>query len=672
MNINISASLNTEQARAASTISGPLLIIAGAGSGKTRMICYRIAHMLQSGIAQNQILALTFTNKAAAEMATRVRELTREALPDLVTSTFHAFGMRIIKKHCQFLGYKHNFTIYDSADRSSLLREVMLEEDLDPQTYDIDGMLQLFSTIKTGRGTWPADAPGMAKRLYDLYRDHMRLYNAVDFDDLLMMPLELFTRYPHILEEYQKRYTHIMVDEFQDTSLEQYRIVQLLAEKSRNVCVVGDDDQSIYSWRGANYRNIMLFESDFPERVEVKLERNYRSTGTILKAANELIVHNTQRKEKALWTESDSGGRIVMLSPHDEEDEVATIVREMRRIAFERQIGWDHFGILVRTNHLIPSIEHALMLESIPTAVSGGQSFYERKEVKDTIAYLRVLANPDDDMAFLRIINTPRRKIGRSTLQAIRHVAEKHHCSLYSAIGIIIAPESTIDFPRKEPIANLYDLIETYRQAIFSAGRKKSGVLKSLMEEVGYKYHLALEHPGNEKAVMWRYKSVETCITLFSRWEKDEENAHASLYDYLQRLSLVSRDRIDDGESEKKVSLMTMHASKGLEFDTVFLAGIEDHIIPHARTLQENPDTLEEERRLFYVAITRARRLLFISSCSQRKRNRETVTSIPSRFLQEIPHDLFQEPAMNRELDQQETLAAFEELRQRLAQKETS
>lgn len=636
------------------------------------MIVYRIAHMLQSNIPQQNILALTFTNKAATEMASRVRQLTGSPLVELNTSTFHAFGMRILKKHCHLLGYKHNFTIYDSADRSSLLREVMFEEDLDPQAYDIDGMLNLFSMIKTGRGTWPEDAPGVAKRLFDDYKEHMRLYNAVDFDDLIMMPLELFTRYPQVLQEYQTQYTHIMVDEFQDTSLEQYRIVHQLAKKSRNICVVGDDDQSIYSWRGANYRNIELFESDFPERVEVKLERNYRSTGTILKAANELIVNNTQRKKKSLWTESDSGGRIIMMHPQDEDEEIESIIREMRRISFERQIGWDHFGILVRTNHLIPAIENALMLESIPAAVSGGQSFYERKEVKDTVAYLRVLANPDDDIALLRIINTPRRKIGRATLQVLRNVSETHHCSLYSAIATIISPNSQIVFTRKEPLEQFYNLIDTYRQALFSAGRKKSKVIKALMEDIGYKYHIAVEHPGNDQAVLWRYKSVETFIKLFSRWERDEDNTGASIFDYLQRLSLVSRDRVDDDSVDKKVALMTMHASKGLEFDTVFLGGIEDHIVPHARTLQEDPDSLEEERRLFYVAITRARRLLYISSCKQRKRNRELVTSIPSRFLTEIPSDLFQEPTQNRELAQDETIAAFEALRKRLAQKETS
>ena len=672
MPINLSGLLNQEQCTAATTINGPVLIIAGAGSGKTRMICYRIAHMLDSQVLPENILALTFTNKAAAEMASRVRELTKKPLTNLTTSTFHAFGMQVLKKHGHLLGYKPNFTIYDGADQASLLREVLFEEDLDPQAYALDTMLQLFSDIKTERKGWPSDAPRVAKTIYDAYSNHLRLYNAVDFDDLLMLPLVIFTRYPKVLEGYRRQYTHIMVDEFQDTSLEQYRLVKLLAEQSRNLCVVGDDDQSIYSWRGANYQNIILFEKDFSERTEIKLERNYRSTGTILEAANHLIIHNSQRKIKSLWTKSESGGKIVMLHPQDEEEEIELIISHMRKISFEKQLSWDNFSILVRTNHLIPAIENKLMLEHIPYNVSGGQSFFERKEVKDTLAYLRVLANPDDDIAFLRMVNTPRRGIGRTTLSFIREVAEAQQCSLYSAIAHCIAPDSPYSTKRIQPLRQLYDLIENYRQAIFSAGRKKSAVLKALMEEIEYRQYLALSYPGNDQAVTWRYKSVETFLSLFSRWERDPENMSQSLYDYLHTLSLTTRDQIEDDVKEKKLSLMTMHASKGLEFEIVFLAGVEDHIIPHARAIEENPEALEEERRLFYVAITRARQLLYISSCEQRKRNRELVPSIPSRFLTEIPQTLFEQPAKDYDLDSNQALAAFAALKTRLAQKESS
>ncbi|MDD4219754.1 MAG: UvrD-helicase domain-containing protein [Sphaerochaetaceae bacterium] len=672
MPINLTGALNAEQSKAATTIHGPLLIIAGAGSGKTRVLCYRIAHLLQSNIKPENILALTFTNKAAQEMASRVRDLTKKSLVNLTTSTFHAFGMKVLKKHGHLLGYKSNFTIYDGADQASLLREVLFEEELDPQAYAIDTMLHLFSEIKTERKGWPSDTPQIAKTLYDAYRRHLRLYNAVDFDDLLMLPLDIFTRYPQVLDEYRSRFSHIMVDEFQDTSFEQYRLVKLLAQQSRNLCVVGDDDQSIYSWRGANYQNIILFEKDFPERIEIKLERNYRSTGTILDAANHLIVHNSQRKEKSLWTKSDSGKKIVMLHPQDDEEEIDLIISQMRKISFEQQLSWDNFGILVRTNHLIPAIENKLMLEHIPYNVSGGQSFFERKEVKDTLAYLRLLANPDDDVAFLRIVNTPRRKIGRTTLQFLRDVAEEHRCSLYSALSYCIAPDSNQGAKRVQPLRALYELIENYRQTIFRSGRKKSAVLKTLIEEIGYRQYLALTYPDNDQAVQWRYKSVETFLNLFARWEQDPENISQSLFDYLQRLSLSARDEGKDDAEEKKVSLMTMHASKGLEFAIVFLAGVEDHIVPHARAVEENPAALEEERRLFYVAITRARQLLYISNCAQRKRNRELIPSIPSRFLAEIPQILFEQPAEDYELDQHDALAAFAALKDRLAQKESS
>ncbi|PKL13362.1 MAG: AAA family ATPase [Spirochaetae bacterium HGW-Spirochaetae-8] len=669
MRIDLSSSLNEEQCRAASIVNGPLLIIAGAGSGKTRMICYRIANLLQEGIAQNNILALTFTNKAAAEMAQRIRELIGTQLPELVTSTFHAFGMNVLKRYIHLLGYKHNFTIHDTADKHALLRQILLDEQMDPQAYDLFELSQLFSDIKNNRTSWKPEHAKILKGLYDSYREHLKAYNAVDFDDLIMMPIDLFTRYPQVLEEYRMRFSHIMVDEFQDTSLEQYMLVRLLAQKNRNLCVVGDDDQSIYSWRGANYQNIVLFEQDFPERQELKLERNYRSTGTILAAANTLIIHNSNRKPKALWTESASGSSITLLHPTDEEDEAATIVRLLRQAAYENRLLLESFGVLVRTNNLIPTLENRFMLENLPCIVSGGQSFFERKEVRDMISYLKLLANPDDDIAFLRIVNTPRRGIGRTSLEKIRLKADNAKVSLYSAMGMLCAPDSTLKGSFVKSLGALYELIQTYRDAIFHAGKRKHAVLKQLIGEINYRNYIAEEHPGNENMVNWKMKSLDTFVALFARWENNPDNHNQSLYEYLNRITLTSKDNQDEDQTGK-INLMTMHASKGLEFDTVFLAGIEDHIIPHARALEENPEAIEEERRLFYVAITRARRELFISSCETRKRNRDNSPSQPSRFLSEIPADLFVEPAENRELSQSEAFNMLVELRKRLAGKE--
>lgn len=666
MRFDLHRELNPEQCLAASTIQGPVLIIAGAGSGKTRMLTFRIAHMLENGIEPSQILALTFTNKAAKEMAERIRSLTGQPLKDLLATTFHSFGMRVLKQYIQYLGYKNNFTIYDSADKQDLLKQVILSLDLDVQDYDLFELANLISDIKTKRSVWNSGASDRLKNIYAEYHKHLKAYNAVDFDDLIMMPLQLFTEKPEVLAKLRKQYRYVMVDEFQDTSLAQYRMVQLLAEESRNLCVVGDDDQSIYSWRGANYQNIVMFEQDFPERKEIKLERNYRSTGNILEAANKLIVHNTQRKEKNLWTNSGKGSFIYMLHPQDEENEAVQIARKIREIHLKNNRKLGDFGVLVRTNHLIPTLENQFMVESLPCQISGGQSFFERKEVKDMVCYLKVLANPDDDISFLRIVNTPRRGIGRMTLEKMRQVADAQRCSLFSAMSLLaVATDSNLKDAQAKTLQSLVELINRYRDRIFHAGNRKHQVLKTLAGEIDYKGHLIDQHPDNEKAVQWKMKSIEMLCDMFGRWENDPDNYGLSLYDYLNRITIAGRETEDSADD--KVHLMTMHASKGLEFPFVFLAGIEDHIIPHARTIEENPDALDEERRLFYVAITRAREELYISSCENRKRGRETGPSVPSRFLQEIPSELFAEEEPAREATTEDMAEMFKMMKARFA-----
>ncbi len=659
MKFDLSRELNPEQCRAASTINGPVLIIAGAGSGKTRMLTFRIAHMLQSGIKPQNILALTFTNKAAREMSQRICELTGVAQQDILATTFHSFGMRVLKQHINLLGYKNNFTIYDGSDRQDLIKQVIENLDLDIQDYDVMELGNLFSDIKTKRAVWNSGASDRLKNIYSEYLKHMAAYNAVDFDDLIMMPLQLFEQFPQVLDQLRSQYTHVMVDEFQDTSLSQYRMVQSLAEASRNLCVVGDDDQSIYSWRGANYQNIVMFEQDFPERVEIKLERNYRSTGNILEAANNLITHNKERKEKNLWTESGPGSAIIQIHPLDEANEAVVIARKIREIHLQKDCPLGDFGVLVRTNALIPTLENQFMVENLPVQVSGGQSFFERKEVKDMVSYLKVLANPDDDISFLRIVNTPRRGIGRMTLEKARKVADGHHCSLFSAMSIMAyEPQEKARESLTKSLQSLVELINTYRDRIFKAGNRKHQVLKALSGAIDYKGHLIDAHPDNEKAVAWKMRSIDMLCDMFGRWENDSDNYGLSLYDYLNRITVAGRDSDDD--SQEKVHLMTMHASKGLEFPYVFLAGVEDHIVPHARALEENPAAIDEERRLFYVAITRARKELYISSCESRKRGRENAPSVPSRFLQEIPVDLFapEEPDRDANVDDMAAIMA--------------
>jgi DNA helicase-2/ATP-dependent DNA helicase PcrA len=671
MHFNLEKELNTEQCKAASTLSGPLLVIAGAGSGKTRMLTFRIAHMLESGIDESNILALTFTNKAAKEMGERIKDLTKLPLKKMTTTTFHSFGMGILKQYIQHLGFKNNFTVYDSNDRMALLKEVIINMDYVLDSFDLYELSTLFSDLKTKRSVFADGASDKIRNLYSEYEKHLKAYNAVDFDDLIMKPLDLFERKPEVLAALRNRYTHILVDEFQDTSLSQYRMVELLAQKSRNLCVVGDDDQSIYSWRGANYENLVMFERDFPERLEIKLERNYRSTGTILEAANRLIVHNQQRKDKKLWTDSGKGSSINLIHPANEEDESAVIAEQILMAHRKENRPFSDFGVLVRTNSLVPALETSFMEKEIPTQVSGGQSFFDRKEIRDIVSYLKVLANQDDDINLLRVINTPRRGIGRVTLEKMRKVADDHKCSLFSALSLMaIATDGQIKEGMQKALKRFVSLIEDYQQQLFTAKANKNMILRSLINEIGYKDFLTEEHPDNENIVNFKMKGINILCDMFSRWERNPDNYNSSIFDYINRISIAGKED-SEGEREGKVALMTMHASKGLEFDTVFLAGIEDQYVPHARAIEDNPANIDEERRLFYVAITRARRVLVISSCERRKRGHDEILSIPSRFLEEIPKELFDEEDPSRELSATEVTDKLRLFREKLAARNT-
>lgn len=630
--------LNPQQRRAVETVEGPLLIIAGAGSGKTGVVTSRIANMLNQGIPQASILALTFTNKAAREMAERVKQLTGKKLTNLTVSTFHAFGVQILRKKIHHLGYKPNFSIYDSNDKLSCLKEAARELKLKYEFAELNTLSYLFSDIKTGRKAWEVGTE-QHQKLYQEYLEHMKLYNAVDFDDLILLPIQLFHDFPDVLQEYRERYRYIMVDEFQDTSQLQYQMVHLIASQYGNICCVGDDDQSIYSWRGANYENIVNFEKDFTDVVEIKLERNYRSTGTILKAANSVIANNSNRKSKELWTEErDNEVSIKICYPEDDEAEGDYITDLMREFRLNEGIPYGEMGILVRTNSLCKSLEDSLLAHNIPYTVSGGTSFFERKEVKDIIAYLRIICNPDDDINLLRIINTPRRGIGKGALQSIVSTADQQGTSLYSAISaLVFASDSPLKRNVQGNLGEFMELIETFRER-FGEGRQLAATLRELFEEIDYWGYLVQEFAGNDKAAKWRYDNLQMLSDFLEKWEKNPDNLKPSLQKWLNRITLNSRD---DNESEEgKVNLMTIHASKGLEFDVVFLAGVEDGIVPHARSVEEDPKNIEEERRLFYVAITRARKKLFISSCQVRRTMRETIECSPSPFLQEIPLDL--------------------------------
>ena len=649
--------LNPEQFRAVTTTDGAILIIAGAGSGKTRVITFRIAHMLDKGIPQSQILALTFTNKAAKEMSDRIKDLTQRKLQNLTVSTFHAFGVKILRQDIDKLGYRENFSIYDETDRVALIKECGRELKFSPDSMDIYMLGNLISNIKTGRKDWDAKT-SMYRPLYESYQEGLKLYNAVDFDDLIVLPIKLFRENPEVLARYRDRYKYIMVDEFQDTSHQQYEMMHLLADK--NVAVVGDDDQSIYSWRGADYQNILNFEHDF-DVTEIRLEQNYRSTETILEAANGVISHNKNRKDKKLWSGNGSGKPIEIFMPQNETDEADFIAESILGIAAEERRKYDEFGVLIRANTQGRALEEAFLQNNIPYTMSGGTSFFDRKEIKDIVSYLRVISNHDDDINLLRIINTPRRGIGRAAIQLLNDEAEKYNCTLWSAINSLINdPASAASDALKDDLKEFTDLIERNRQKLLS-GRGLSSKVRQLVEDVNYKDHLITEYPKNEKAVRFKLMNIESLLNSMEVWENDPDNDNPSLFNYLNRITLVSQDNNDDESNKGKVNLMTIHASKGLEFPVVFIAGAEEGLIPHARSVEENGGDVEEERRLFYVAITRARDKLFITSCLKRRKMTMVADCEPSRFLDEIPANLveYHEPKEFTQEESHEILSGF-------------
>jgi len=708
---NLLKQLNKQQREAVTTIYGPLLIIAGAGSGKTNVITTRIAYMINQGIDPASILAMTFTNKAAGEMAERVKELlahlesaqanpTNQANPTsstnpsnrsgqasqanpptkaaaktaaqatakatakaLTISTFHAFGLSMLRRYGRLLGYRPNFTVYDSGDQIALLKEAARELKIAPEDLDIFQVLQLFSGIKTERITWNdprwydmlADLngssdgpspPGIStfQKLYQSYQEHLVTFNAVDFDDLIVQPLNLLRDNPKVRAHYADRYRYIMVDEFQDTSTIQYHVLYQLAREWQNVCVVGDDDQSIYSWRGADYSNLESFERDFPGVREIKLERNYRSTGHILSAANAVIANNTNRKIKELWTHITTGNPVELSFPETDDAEATFIAEKIKLLTYQESLSYDAFGILIRTNSQARQIEEALLEADIPYRMSGGQSFFQRKEIKDIAGYMRVVLNPDDNVNLLRTINTPRRGIGRRTVEQLHTIAEEHKISLYSAINLVIHDQLPPDQHTigKNTVTNLRDYIELieHYQERFADTKHIAATTERLVTQLDYWGYLVQEFQKSERAAKAKWKNIGFFIRSIDRYETNPDILEPTLQGYLNRISLQVRDELSSDADQGSVHLMTIHAAKGLEYDNVFLAGVEDGLIPHQRSTEENNGNVEEERRLFYVAITRARQRLFMTSCRRRHIQNETVESSPSPFLEEIPPEL--------------------------------
>ena len=627
--------LNPEQRRAAETLEGPVLILAGAGSGKTRTLTYRVANLIDHGVAPWSILAITFTNKAAKEMRERISALVGPQGEQIWVSTFHAMCARILRRDIEKLGYTRSFTIYDDDDQTSVIKDLLKHSNIDEKSLTPREIKSKISDAKNKLLTpdeWFASSAKdfRSQQIHDIFHQYeirLRKSNALDFDDLLLRTLELFADHPPVLESYRERFRYVHVDEYQDTNTAQYSLVKLIVKNNSNLCVVGDDDQSIYGWRGADIRNILNFEKDFPAATVIKLEQNYRSTANILDAANQVIAHNEGRKEKALWTEFPPGEAISVFCAGDEREEAAWICDRMQQLSLS-DMPYGNIAVLYRTNAQSRVLEEMLVRAGIPYRVFGGFRFYDRKEVKDIVAYLRCIVNPSDDVSLRRIINQPKRSIGDSTIAELVKYAAEQEMPLYSALMDI--PESLSARPRK-CVREFGDLMNELVMAYEDMAL--TDFVKMLIDKTGLRAQYEKDLSDEAKA---RIDNIDEFIGAVAEYEKASESP--SLEDYLENVALISD--LDKAESTAQhITLMTVHSAKGLEFPVVFIAGLEEGIFPSGRNLLDD-EKLEEERRLCYVAITRAMEKLHISYATQRMLYNQLNYNAPSRFIAEIPKRL--------------------------------
>ena len=637
--------LNKEQAEAVQTINGPMLILAGAGSGKTKVLTCRVAHLLQQGVHPYRILAITFTNKAAAEMRERVDKMAGPAAKDVWLFTFHAFCARVLRRDIDKLGqYNNNFAIYDTTDTKNLIKQILKEMNLDEKRYQPAGILSRISSAKNellGVKEFAAQAGDFYEQkvaqIFEAYESKLRANNAVDFDDLLMLTLRLLQEVPEVREKYQDKFDYIMVDEYQDTNHVQYLLTKLLAGKHHNLCVVGDADQSIYGWRGADIRNILDFEKDYPEAKLVKLEQNYRSTQVILDAANAVIENNTGRKPKNLWTNNGVGKEIVYYQAVDERDEARFVIERMQELQLKEGAKLGDMAVLYRTNTQSRVFEEMLIKSGMAYTMVGGTKFYERKEIKDIIAYLRLIFNPHDGLSLERIINVPRRGIGDATLARLQGYATDTNQSLFD----VISNASEVPGLSSRFVGKLDELASLLFEFMGEAEEiSVKQLIINVMQRTGYQEELELGRTAQDQSRLENLQELLSVAEDFA--EKAARNGdEASLENFLSDVALVSD--IDDAElGEEAVTLMTLHSAKGLEFPNVFLVGMEEGIFPHARTLLDEEE-IEEERRICYVGITRAERRLYLSNAKMRMIYGHTLSYPPSRFLQEVPRNLIHE-----------------------------
>jgi len=633
--MDIVATLNPAQRQAVEAIEGPVLILAGPGSGKTRVITHRVAYLIKvCGINPYHIMAVTFTNKATHEMKERLEQLLGQEIEALTLGTFHAICARILHREGKATGLNPRFVIYDDEDQLNLIKQSLQEINLDPKQYAPRALQSAISAAKSCIIT-PEDYAQqihsyfeeIVQRVYQRYQQSLSQSEAVDFDDLLMKTVQLFQSHPEVLSRYQSRYVHILVDEFQDTNIAQYMLIKQLAGKYRNICVVGDPDQSIYSWRFADLRNILSFEKDYPEAKVVFLEQNYRSTKTILEVASDVISANVQRKPKNLWTENQVGSPVVIIESYSEEEEAQSVVNEIEKLVNQEQISLKDCAVMYRVNAQSRVLEETFMRYGMPYKLVGGTRFYQRREVKDIIAYLRVIHNPHDNISLSRIINIPRRGIGPRTLSQLQAPARFQDASLYSTLHQVIE-EKTFTSRITQTLAKFTTLIDELMAK--SHELHLSELLEEILEHTGYREYLLEKENGEER---WENIMELKSVTK----EHDELNSEEALATFLEKVSLVADiDELD--EKADAVTLITLHQAKGLEFPVVFIVGMEEGILPHRKSF-DDPGEMEEERRLCYVGITRAGKRLYLLRSFRRSLFGSGASNPVSRFLRDIsPH----------------------------------
>jgi len=626
------AKLNPEQREAVEATEGPVLVLAGAGTGKTRVLTTRLAHILERGLAYpSQVLAVTFTNKAAREMVERVGALLGRPAEGMWLGTFHAMAARILRRHAELIGLRPDFTILDADDQIRLLKQIIQSADIDEKRFPARSLSVVIQRWKD-RGLTPERAKnaegakfalGRAPALYAAYQERLKTVNAVDFGDLLLHNLTLFTAHPDIVADYQRRFHYILVDEYQDTNVAQYLWLRLLAQGRSNICCVGDDDQSIYGWRGAELGNILRFEQDFPGAKVIRLECNYRSTGHILGAASGLIAHNASRLGKTLWTEGESGEKVRVTGVWDGDAEARRVGQEIERLLARGQRRRD-MAVLVRAGFQTRAFEERFLAIGLPYRVIGGLRFYERQEIRDAIAYIRILVQPDDDLAFERIVNLPKRGLGEAAMQAAHQLARAQRLSLYRAAEALIESDELKPKPRTA-LAALFGAFARWRALLGATPHTQ--VVEQMLDESGY---TEMWQRDSSPQAPGRLENLKELVVALAEFE--------SLGAFLEHVSLVM-DR-EEGDANDMISVMTLHSAKGLEFDSVFLPGWEEGLFPHQLALDEKGAAgLEEERRLAYVGLTRARRRAHILFAANRRVYNQWVSALPSRFIDELPPD---------------------------------